>query len=226
VTLLVVVWPLVWARLLFGVGDWIPMSSRALIMWTAPVPYLLYLVPALTAASRRQEGATGRLLGSVLLAAVMCVLLLSSAMLFWDPHATASGVCFENMKALGIAILEYTEDNEWQLPEVGNWVEELSPYVPDESVFRCPEDHSEGRCSYAMNENLSGKSFGEAFSTSVLLYEVSRSGDSPSGLGQDQPSPPRHHSRRSGRPAGWNWVIWVDLSTHTIGPQDSPTLEW
>jgi hypothetical protein len=224
--LLLVAWPLVWARLLFGVGDWLPMWSGALVMWTVTVPYLLYLVPALTAASRRQEGARKRAVGSVLLAAVMCAFLLSSAVLFWDPHATAMGVCRENMVALEMAIFQYAEDNDLQLPDVGNWVEEISPYVPDESVFRCPEDQSKGRCSYAMNANLRGKSLGDASTDTVLLYEVSRSGDSPSGLGQDQPSPPRHHSRRSGRPAGWNWATWVDGSTHTVSPEDSPDLVW
>jgi prepilin-type N-terminal cleavage/methylation domain-containing protein/prepilin-type processing-associated H-X9-DG protein len=84
--------------------------------------------------------------------------------------------CNSNMKQLGLAIAQYTQDYDEFLPreETGsnNWAFEIYPYVKSVAVYACPDDTTTtsnpalNKCSYCYNLNLE-QSFGVNFSTSI-----------------------------------------------------------
>ena len=75
--------------------------------------------------------------------------------------------CQSNLKQLGLALIQYTQDNEERYPQ-GNYVEpwgyqgrgwagEVYPYVKSVGVFRCPDDPTPAPAvSYCFNSNLDG----------------------------------------------------------------------
>ncbi len=144
-----------------------------------------------------------------LLAGVFTLFLLAVG--FWIctqiSHLTALPDCYDNMRELTLAFLEYQLDHEGRLPRKDNWVDEIYPYVGDWQVFKCPAVRSEGRCSYAMNARLSGVVPGDEDSYVVLLYETTDTGFTPSGNGEHIPSPGRHYLHEYGHV---NWLIFPD----------------
>jgi prepilin-type N-terminal cleavage/methylation domain-containing protein len=107
--------------------------------------------------------------------------------------------CVSNENQLGLAIMQYTQDNDEMFPSglvgapamvalPGNgannpangagigWAGEISPYVKSVGVFKCPDDNtgSAGNvCSYAMNEflPLRNLAFLSAPATTDMLFE-------------------------------------------------------
>ena len=90
----------------------------------------------------------------------------------------------KTMKRLGAALKTYATSHNGKLPDK-NWVDELLPVVNDEAVFRCPNDKTTGRSSYALNAHLVGKKWDDIAPATVLLYETAKSGDNPVGTGAD-----------------------------------------
>jgi len=86
--------------------------------------------------------------------------------------------CQSNMKQLGLALIQYTQDNEERYPQ-GNyvapwgfqgrgWAGEVYPYVKSAAVFRCPDDPTAlPAVSYCFNSNLDGHQSGGALATSI-----------------------------------------------------------
>lgn len=117
--------------------------------------------------------------------------------------------CKSNMQILAEALERYQDDHKGYLPDANHWVDEIYPYVKDWKVFRCPADSSQGRSSYAMNANVSGKklSWEKGAETTILLYETTKSGQNPRGVGADLPKPGRHfvddYCNWFAFPAGW-----------------------
>jgi prepilin-type N-terminal cleavage/methylation domain-containing protein/prepilin-type processing-associated H-X9-DG protein len=85
--------------------------------------------------------------------------------------------CMSNMKQLGLAFMQYNQDNDEAMPPhfdpgypsgpgggQGGWAGSIFPYVKSKGAFACPSDASRdindskgvpyGRISYAFNENL------------------------------------------------------------------------
>ncbi len=100
--------------------------------------------------------------------------------------------CQSNMKQLGLAFTQYTQDYDEKYPGGGGsstfpvgWAGEIYTYVKSTGVYRCPDDSSTGTTSYAVNQGLyyplngySGKAAIPAFNapaSTVLLFEVGSS---------------------------------------------------
>jgi prepilin-type N-terminal cleavage/methylation domain-containing protein/prepilin-type processing-associated H-X9-DG protein len=84
--------------------------------------------------------------------------------------------CESNMDQLGLALMQYTQDNDERMPAPyyfifnpptmgaqGGWGGGIYPYVKSAGVYQCPDDASTGagvigvqRISYAFNSNLYG----------------------------------------------------------------------
>ena len=86
--------------------------------------------------------------------------------------------CMSNMKQLGLAFIQYNQDNDESMPPrfdpqfaqgkpgggQGGWAGDIFPYVKSQGAFACPSDGSRnvndpsgvpyGKISYAFNENL------------------------------------------------------------------------
>ena len=97
---------------------------------------------------------------------------------------TASSLCQTKMQRIGAALKTYAERHNGKLP-AKNWVDELSPIISDQDVFRCPNDKTTGRSSYALNAHLVGKKWSDIPPETVLLYETKKAGDNPIGIGDD-----------------------------------------
>ena len=80
--------------------------------------------------------------------------------LFQRPNYNARGYCASNMKQLGLALTQYTQDADGILPTGANpagngWAGEIYPFIKYTGVYRCPNDAGEGKfISYAENQNL------------------------------------------------------------------------
>lgn len=81
--------------------------------------------------------------------------------------------CLTNMKRLALAALMYVQDYDEQLPDARNWQWQVSPYLRDEGVLKCPTGGS-----YAMNPRLSWVRLGDIQNPAytVLFYEVDAQG--------------------------------------------------
>ncbi len=106
----------------------------------------------------------------------------------------AADECLGHLEEIAGAMLAYLDDHDDKFPAAARWVDELKPYLGDESVLKCPDDKSDARCSYGMNSALGGKSVDdlEDPSSVVLLYETAHPGANPTGGKEDVASPPRH----------------------------------
>jgi prepilin-type N-terminal cleavage/methylation domain-containing protein/prepilin-type processing-associated H-X9-DG protein len=99
--------------------------------------------------------------------------------------------CASNEKQLGLAFIQYTQDNDENLPvDTGaasgwGWCARIYPYVKSANVYICPDDPQSPNgvntvVSYAMNSNLSRVANSESTKTSienapastVLLFEI------------------------------------------------------
>jgi prepilin-type N-terminal cleavage/methylation domain-containing protein/prepilin-type processing-associated H-X9-DG protein len=69
--------------------------------------------------------------------------------------------CLSNMKQLGLAFVQYSQDYDEKYPDGVNiftpggngWGGQLYPYVKDVNVYLCPDDDSGGPSSYGYNSN-------------------------------------------------------------------------
>ena len=133
--------------------------------------------------------------------------------------------CASNEKQLGLAFLQYTQDNDEEFPsgtQAGNngvgWAAEIYPYVKSTGVYKCPDDtgstgmNGSGAVtypiSYGYNTSAAGKTqaaYGSV-SLSVLLFEAVGTAADVTKLGLlgnttigDYLSP-----TADGNPAGWS----------------------
>jgi len=109
-------------------------------------------------------------------------------------NKTSKVRCLSNQEQIANAIFVFANDHNGALPDASRWVEEITPYLSNPQVLRCPEDHSGAKCSYAMNAELSGKKLSEVPQPefTVLIFETAHPGDSPSGGPGQVAGPPRH----------------------------------
>ena len=100
--------------------------------------------------------------------AVVCLIALIAAILFpvfqKVGPGRGHGSCQSNLKQLGLAYVQYTQDYDEKYPQgvnaAGNgWAGKLYPYAKTTGVYRCPdEDCRTPAVSYAQNQNLTGQS--------------------------------------------------------------------
>jgi len=125
------------------------------------------------------------------IAASLAIIAFVSAVLFpvfqkvrENPH---HGSCASNMKQLGLALTQYTQDGDGSFPAginpVGNgWAGEIYPFIKSSEVYHCPNDIQNGSyVSYAENQNLVKQSFTgmAAPDRTVALYEFTSLGCDP-----------------------------------------------
>lgn len=105
--------------------------------------------------------------------------------------------CQNNLKQLGLALTQYTQENDEKLPvgtkgtgyvgsggQIGvGWAGQVFPYVKSAGVYVCPNDSTPTPCSYAINRNTvaSGLTFTGSIasinspSRTTMLLEVAGS---------------------------------------------------
>lgn len=96
--------------------------------------------------------------------------------------------CQSNLKQLGIAYIQYEQDNDGKFPpgtapEGRGWAGQVYPYIGSIYAFQCPSDMHQGSyISYTENKNLAGQPFSSLTDASVTmeLYEASTLGCDPS----------------------------------------------
>ncbi|HET6383049.1 MAG TPA: DUF1559 domain-containing protein [Armatimonadota bacterium] len=100
--------------------------------------------------------------------------------------------CVSNMKQLGLAIMQYSQDYDEHNPGLDpwgqgqGWAGEIFPYVKSAGVYTCPDDSTSPLVatngtvigypvSYGMNSNVGGSLLAQlqAPSNTVMLFEVS-----------------------------------------------------
>ncbi|MFH1370800.1 MAG: DUF4190 domain-containing protein [Planctomycetota bacterium] len=59
-------------------------------------------------------------------------------------------ICANHLKQLGVAVMQYAEDNNDQYPPADKWCDLLQPYYKNEKVLVCPSA-GKGKCNYAIN---------------------------------------------------------------------------
>lgn len=126
-------------------------------------------------------------------------------------------LCGANVLNLALAMQMYLVDNDDQFPTTERWVEELMPYFRSEEGLKCPEEESKARCSYGMNEAVSGRSQEEIRDHShvVVVYETAHPGENPVGGAEDVVRPARH--------PGGNWYGLAD--GHVAVREEGPSFE-
>ncbi|MDR3708349.1 MAG: DUF1559 domain-containing protein [Capsulimonadaceae bacterium] len=97
---------------------------------------------------------------------VIAIIAILAAILF-PVFATArekarQSTCASNLKQLGLALVQYTQDSD-DCPPNGNsrtaavsgWAGQIYPYVKSKAVYVCPDDQSQSpSCSYCYNMNF------------------------------------------------------------------------
>lgn len=99
--------------------------------------------------------------------------------------------CTSNLKQLGLAVMQYVEDNDERFPSVYDgqtnqvsqgklqfWPYAIYPYVKSAGVYRCPDDTINNACSYVANSFSNDQALAayDAPSTTIYLTDGSSSG--------------------------------------------------
>ena len=87
--------------------------------------------------------------------------------------------CLSNMKQMGLAFAQYSEDYDekdpnganWYYPGGNGWAGQVYAYVKSTAVFVCPDDSSGGHSSYAYNSNNTAPTGGTVDSYSISKYD-------------------------------------------------------
>ena len=126
--------------------------------------------------------------------------------------------CQSNLKQLGLAFTQYTQDADERMPYgnlpvsvnvgPGGWAGQLYGYVKATAIFQCPEDSTSATgqpgfspVSYGLNSNLRGAALSQfnASSSTVVCYELQgfaaqitnpAEQDSPIGYAEKNATPP------------------------------------
>lgn len=167
---------------------------------------------------------------AVVIAVVGAVIVFAFAYDSWRVASASDALtqCEKNMHALGLAMMEYRADHKGRLPDAQRWVDQIHPYVKNSRVLRCPADRTRGRCSYAMNADLSDKpeSQIEDPSNTVLLYEPAHAGQDPRGTGQDLPARGRQRYPRWFTNVTLYGFLFADGAWYTRERPFQPRLRW
>ena len=144
--------------------------------------------------------------------AVFVIVALMYAILFpvfQKVHEHSGPGCASNMKQLGLAFIQYTQDADGSFPPGVNaagsgWAGQLYPYARSQYVYRCPNDDHDGLfISYAENRNIARQNY-EKFTNpagTITLYEFTTLNCDPSkpetvsATGLNAPQDSTRHSR-------------------------------
>ncbi|HMJ89200.1 MAG TPA: hypothetical protein VK530_05260, partial [Candidatus Acidoferrum sp.] len=77
----------------------------------------------------------------------LAILLLSTTMAVTSRESSQRAVCHNNLRQLGVAALQFAEENNDMLPprraSPQTWIQQLKPYYKDEKVIQCPTGRDE-----------------------------------------------------------------------------------
>nr|WP_309694234.1 DUF1559 domain-containing protein [Armatimonas sp.] len=112
--------------------------------------------------------------------------------------------CRENMKQLGVAMMQYVQDYDETFPPADRWEAALKPYL--KTPLTCPAVKTKG--SYGMNKALGGRKLDDvdAPTKTVVVFETNTPGPSFAG-GVADVAKERHGGRSN--------VVFADGSTPT-----------
>jgi hypothetical protein len=101
-----------------------------------------------------------------------------------------SQLCRSNLRQVGVAMRVYALDHDGKLPDASKWTDEITPYLDNVSLLRCPPDNNAVKSSYAMNAALSGAKLADIDHPEqrVLLYESTTTDSNVSGNGSTLPA--------------------------------------
>ena len=107
--------------------------------------------------------------GTLLLAALIFPIVQSGS---WDNTGRRRASCMSNMKQLGLALSQYTQDYGTLPPGAtashpSGWREAIYPYVKSTGVYRCPDDQRDN--SHASPDNLP-----KSYAANALCFGGSR----------------------------------------------------
>jgi len=71
-------------------------------------------------------------------------------------EAAVKQACERHLRRILVGVLMYAKDYDGKLPEADRWMDQLRPYLQDESLYRCPA-RPEAECGYALNPRWAGK---------------------------------------------------------------------
>ena len=102
-----------------------------------------------------------------------------------------------NLKAIGLALIQYEQDHHERYPSASHWMNQVTPYLPDQSALYDPFSPGKPRYGYAFNRNCSQKPLSafDAPASTVAVYESSLGTRNASDTGQ---SPFLHSVQRPG----------------------------
>lgn len=152
---------------------------------------------------------------------------------FTDARDKARAIsCMSNMKMMGLAILEYEQDHDENMPDADKWMDEIKPYIdgPDEQnhtdsyndmshVMRCPSDSTDHAYSYSYNRQLSHVSLAQLQdpADTVMVFESSQHHRNQSDYGSSLQIPSRHR--------GGDNYLFADGHARRYSDLDHPSIK-
>lgn len=102
--------------------------------------------------------------------------------------------CLDHQRTIMLAMIMYAQEHGERLPRAAHWMDDLKPYVIDESIYRDPAAPAGQKYGYAFNRALSGARFANiaAPAQAVVLLESVQNVRNASDSGQSLPRPGRH----------------------------------
>ncbi len=99
-----------------------------------------------------------------------------------------------NLKQLGLGMIQYEQDNDEKAPNAAHWVDEIMPYVRSAAPFHDPSAPATQPYNYAYNRTLSQQTLAamEDPAHTVMLFESTKVVKNASDTGQSVPVPGRH----------------------------------
>ncbi len=123
-----------------------------------------------------------------------------------------------NLKQIGIALSQYAQDHDGHFPNAAHWMEALSPYLKDKTVFFDPFQPGAKRYGYAFNRNCSGRSlaFFDYPSAEVMAFDSTLGTRDASDTGQSV----RYTAHSGGR---YSSILFVDAHVKWMRASELPS---
>jgi len=164
---------------------------------------------------RRKDGLKASIFGTLLLIQIGAVVYT-----WWDGEQaqrrrTAPLECLSNVKQMGLAMMQYEQDNDSTMPPASTWADSLKPY--DKFVkFHCPM--ARNAYGYAMNASLAGKSIAKLRhpGQTVVIFESDQNNRNAYG-GHAEVAPNRHRGSS---------YAFADGHAKILPPRGLSTVKW
>lgn len=129
----------------------------------------------------------------------------------------------KNLRDIGIAFTLYTQDHDEFFPDAAHWMDELSPYLKDKTVFFDPFQPDAQRYAYAFNRSCSRKAlaaFARPWET-VEVFDSTLNARNASDTGQSL----RYNTAATGR---YSNILFVDGHVKNSHGADRPSfaIKW